>query len=175
MTRTKRLQPTKVSRHSDAFRPFCGWFLALTVVVLVSLCPPNAGAEVYKWVDDNGRVHYGDSPPPEQRVQSIKTPPPPPEAEVLRSRSRLDELTEHQRLDHEQEAKRQKEGADAARERLVRESRCRNAKRELHVLELERPVYHLDDQGSRVFLEDDQRAKEIGRAREQIREHCRRR
>lgn len=29
-------------------------------------------AEVYKWTDAQGKVHYGDSPPPEQKRQQVR-------------------------------------------------------------------------------------------------------
>ena len=35
---------------------------------LVCLCQ-LAQAEVFKWVDDAGKVYYGDHPPPQARIQ----------------------------------------------------------------------------------------------------------
>jgi glutaredoxin len=35
-----------------------------------------AGAQVYKWTDAQGTVHYTDTPPPQQRASQLKTPPP---------------------------------------------------------------------------------------------------
>lgn len=172
-TGTRAVQPIEVGGPVAAPSTFRGGLAALTILVAVSMIAPNAGADVYKWVDDRGRVHYGDSPPPDQSVQSVRTPPPPPEEEVLRSRSRMDELTEDRKSDQEQEAQRRKEETAAERERIARENRCRAAKRELHVLELERPVYRLDEEGNRVYLDDDRRATEIGRARGRIRDYCR--
>ncbi len=38
------------------------------------ICCISAFAEVYKWVDKNGRIHYSDSPPPaEQKAQTLDT------------------------------------------------------------------------------------------------------
>lgn len=39
-------------------------FLALAAVLLGAALPAAAG--VYKWVDKNGKTHYGDRPPPEE-------------------------------------------------------------------------------------------------------------
>jgi glutaredoxin len=35
-----------------------------------------ASAQVYKWTDAQGTVHYTDTPPPQQRASQLKTPPP---------------------------------------------------------------------------------------------------
>lgn len=39
-------------------------------VLLLLLCLPTQ-AEVYKWVDDNGKVHFGDRAPAEKKAESI--------------------------------------------------------------------------------------------------------
>ena len=31
-----------------------------------------AGAEIYKWIDDNGKVHFSDSKPVEQSTETVK-------------------------------------------------------------------------------------------------------
>lgn len=143
------------------------------VLVCALLAAGGAGAEVYKWVDGQGRVHYGDAKPDDRSAQTVAPPPAPPEEEVLRARSRFDELLERQRAADRQEAGRQEGAANAAQEEAQRKSRCRYAQQGLHVLELERPVYRLDEQGNRVYLEDGRRAGEVERARRQVKEHCR--
>jgi hypothetical protein len=44
--------------------------------MLVLLLAPlvAAAGEVYRWVDDQGRVHYGDRPPPEWRAEPAALP-----------------------------------------------------------------------------------------------------
>ncbi len=37
----------------------------------------TSSAEVYKWTDENGQVHYGQQPPQGKQAQQIKAPPPP--------------------------------------------------------------------------------------------------
>lgn len=39
-----------------------GWIVAIGLAAAGALAP--AAAEVYKWVDAQGRLHYGDKPPP---------------------------------------------------------------------------------------------------------------
>lgn len=61
------------------------------VVLLLFLIGGVALAAVYKWVDELGRVHYGDSPPPESDVQSLPVPKGPTQEEVERARQQMQE------------------------------------------------------------------------------------
>ncbi len=65
------------------------------------------------------------------------------------------------------------DAAAANRENETRKARCRHARRELEILKLERPVYHLDQEGNKVFLEDDKRAAELKRVRGEVKSNCR--
>ena len=47
---------------------------ALFLVVLLAL-GGNATAQVYRWTDEQGRVHYGSQPPPGQKADSVKQQP----------------------------------------------------------------------------------------------------
>lgn len=46
------------------------WLGALVMAALV--LPNLAGAEVYRWVDKNGKVNYSDVPPPDMESQTRK-------------------------------------------------------------------------------------------------------
>ena len=43
---------------------------AIVAVVLASASGANA-AEVYRWVDANGKLHYADSPPPDVKAEKL--------------------------------------------------------------------------------------------------------
>lgn len=67
-------------------------FAALILVIAFQLVVSPAFAEMYKWVDENGVVHYSDSPPmtPEKDVETIETPnytPPSPKPDDAASRA----------------------------------------------------------------------------------------
>jgi hypothetical protein len=142
------------------------------VLVLGWLGAGDALGGVYKWLDEQGRIHYGDSPPLDQPAETVRTPPPPSDEEVLRAQSRLDGIVERDEAARAEAQQREQEAAAGARDEAQRQARCLTARRDLHVLELERPVYRVDEKGNRVFLEDDQRAKELSRARQQVKDHC---
>ena len=45
-------------------------FCRHTLVLIVAVCG-SASAEMYKWVDDQGRVHFGDKPPSQTTVEQL--------------------------------------------------------------------------------------------------------
>jgi predicted DNA-binding antitoxin AbrB/MazE fold protein len=64
------------------------------VVFLLFLMGGVALAAVYKWVDESGMVHYGDSPPPDSDVQSVSVPEGPTQEVVDRARQQMQEKIE---------------------------------------------------------------------------------
>ena len=144
----------------------------LILVVLACLLPTGAGAgaEVFKWSDDEGKIHYGDRPPYEGDVETVRTPPPPSDSAVLQSRSRLDHLRSEV---YESEKVRENEKKTAAREREARERRCLEARYQLRVAEFEGPVFRGDERGERVYLADDARAAKREHAQKLIEVNCR--
>ena len=46
-------------------------FLVLILAALLAMTTA-AHAEVYKWVDEDGNVHFTDTPPPKQKTEEVK-------------------------------------------------------------------------------------------------------
>lgn len=46
--------------------------ILLLLVCLMFAGLPVANAEVYKWVDEDGNVHFTDTPPPKQKTEEVK-------------------------------------------------------------------------------------------------------
>lgn len=49
---------------------------AISALLLALCCGPAAAVEVYKWVDQNGVVHYGDKPKHGAEALDVRQPPP---------------------------------------------------------------------------------------------------
>lgn len=64
------------------------------VVFLLLLISGVTLAAVYKWVDESGRVHYGDSPPEGSGAEPIAVPEEPSQKEVERARQRMQQKME---------------------------------------------------------------------------------
>src|SRR5260221_10575262 len=50
----------------------------------------TAHAQLYRWVDKDGKVRYGDTPPPGAKTSSIKAPPPGPVTPAAASKDAKD-------------------------------------------------------------------------------------
>ena len=46
------------------------WLIAFSIL-LISFQWQNLNADLYKWIDDKGTVHYGDNPPEKARLKKI--------------------------------------------------------------------------------------------------------
>jgi hypothetical protein len=49
----------------------------LLLMLLVAIALPAAGQQLYRWKDDNGVVHYTDSPPPDKSFETREFVPEP--------------------------------------------------------------------------------------------------
>ena len=145
---------------------------ACAVLALFSL---GAGSEIYKWVDDEGNVHYGDSPPDNVEAELVHIESHTPEERAPTS-SRLVEDAEnrYRRLEQEREAR---AVAREEEERVRRDldQRCVYLRKQLISLQQQLPVYRDEDgkfrtvsqydayEGDREYLDDATRAREIER------------
>ncbi len=140
-------------------------------VLFAALAAASAGAQVYKWVDDKGRTHYGEKPPDGVKATEVGVSSPTgtvtaPQPNMQNVRERELELR-NQRLDREQkEQARQREAAG-------REQRCAAARRQLSTLQEQIRVYDRNEKGERVYLEDRDRPAAIAAQQKKVDENCR--
>ncbi len=93
--------------------PLMKFVVPTAVVALLSI--DDAAARVYKWVDEDGNVHYSQTLPPGQQGESIKDPPKvDTEAAVEELKQDQDAFTERQAQEQQRHAEEQKLAADAA-------------------------------------------------------------
>jgi len=162
--------------HGRAVRTALHPAFFLPALVLSSplwLFLPDAAAGVFKWVDEEGKVHYGDAPPAQGDAETVRTAPPPSDEEVLRSRDRLDALREQTAVLNKAREEREKQKEAAEREEAQRKQRCLRAQTELGIAQFEGGVFHWDEQGNRVYMEDDEREAQRARARKDVDKFCR--
>ncbi len=140
--------------------------------LLLLCCGASVQAEAYRWVDENGKVHFGDRPPRGVEKESIKLPEsksstPVPSAAERRDKTRrlLEAWEEERRIEKEQEAK-------AAAEKAERRKRCHRAKNELRDLQAGGLFYDLDEDGNRHYLSDAELMQEQEHWRKAIQRWC---
>ena len=145
------------------------------LLLIAALYVVSVQAEVYKWVDDKGRVHYGDKPGAGSQVVEVKQheaqdkPAAIGEDELSRDekRQRISDMLEEDRLAKNE--KREKENKE--RERKKRE--CNRLKDHQRHVERAAGLYRLDKDGNRVIISNEQRKKSQQNLRKQIKRACR--
>ncbi len=166
-----------------AIRILVASFVILGFFVLFS---EDATAEIYRWVDEEGIVHYSDNPPQEaesERMQLPTTPDPKGDpSEALRRRLEQAEKATERRSEERQAASAAKEGERAAQ--VARDQRCLETRKQLISLQQRLPVYRDEEgtfrtlsvydayEGEREYLDDATRALEIDRVRHDITTNC---
>jgi hypothetical protein len=157
--------------------------VALGLALCVAL---QASAQMYKWVDSDGKAQYSDKPPP-SNVKTEKLPVPAraagaPAAKAGNAAAPKDAAKAEPKTAAEQErafrkrqldaAKAQEEEAKKQAETRDRAENCKRAKAALANLALGGRQVRMDEKGERVFLDDEQIARETARAREEAAAVC---
>ena len=143
-----------------------------------------AAAQQFKWVDKDGKVRYGDVPPPGVKATPLRAPSGPASPAAGAKGAAKDgkgapsgpltpaqQEAEFRKRQAEAEKARDKE-AKSAEEARGRQENCRNAQANLRQLESGERIVRTDAKGERYFIEDDQRSAEIGRARKTVSDWC---
>ncbi len=119
--------------------------------VFAALASSMSIAAMYKWVDDNGRVVYGDTPPAGVKAERIKTAgTPPADPAAVRDLAAKDaEVKKRMQQRTDDEAKVDKDRAD----QNLRRSQCQQAVGRVKSLREDANVYRYNEKGERVFLD----------------------
>ena len=123
---------------------------------------------MYKWVDENGRTHYSESPPPEGTA-SKKLDVKAGEGKEQDWHKKVQDANQQKILNDNAERERAQKEQQA---NGTRQQQCRKAQEALDTLNNSRRVYHLNDKGERVYVDDEQRQKEIEMWQERARSAC---
>jgi len=144
----------------------------LPLIALLVLPALSAWAEqVYRWVDENGVVHYGATPPEgktaeERPLRYIRNPDP---AAAEAAQKRWSEQ-QKQREKAGQEAATQ--GAQSAAERAERSRGCQAAREIISRLQSAPATRYRQEDGSYRMYTPDEIAQKVAEAREREREYC---
>ena len=129
--------------------------------------------DIYKWIDEDGGVHYEDRPsgePSEERLQFSYNRT---NGAAVQSRvqNRRDATATRQEARTEAEA----EKRTAAENRAAAEdkqARCQKYRAQMKTMLESRRVYREDEAGERTYLDDAQRAEARSKAENLIKETC---
>jgi hypothetical protein len=129
--------------------------------------------EIYKWTDENGSIHYGDRPSgaaTEQRLAMTYTRTNSGSVDK-RVEARQEAATAREEARAE-EAANEKEAAENAAIAAERDRKCERSRTRLETYLQSRRLYRTDDNGERVYLDDEQRSEARKKAEDQVAEFC---
>lgn len=144
------------------------------ILLYILTAPVAALAGVYKWVDDNGKVHYGDQPQDSQsvvemNVDVMESAASSSDGELSREekRERLLQSMEEDRF--EKQEKREKQKAKKEQDRR----KCNRYRDQMRHYERASSLYKLDKDGNRVYMSDGDRARATKNLSANIKKYCR--
>src|SRR5450759_4974965 len=159
----------------------------LSVAIWLALCVAlPASAQMYKWVDSDGRVQYSDKPPPSNiKTEKLRAPAPAASAPAAsegkgaaqkgaakagpKTAAEQEQAFRKRQLDEakaqEDEGKKQAQARDKA-------ENCKRAKAAVTNLEIGGRQMRIDEKGERVFLDDQQIVQETAKAQQEAAAAC---
>jgi hypothetical protein len=134
----------------------------------------TALAQQYKWVDQDGKVRYGDIPPPGVQATPLRPPVSAPAAPAAKKDGGTTELSPEAAFRKRQQ-ERQEAEEKAAKERTDAEAKrvnCEQSQASLRMLQAGQRITTMNAAGERVFIDDAQRAQELERMQRAVNDWC---
>jgi hypothetical protein len=138
-------------------------------------------AEQYKWTDKNGKVQYGDAPPPGVKATPLRAVPPPatqPAAKAADAKgadkkgpmNAAEQDADFRKRQQEASKDREKQ-AQATQQSEAKKENCSRAQEMQRSLETGR-VARTDAKGERYYLDEAQIAQETAKSRQLVQQWC---
>ena len=139
-----------------------------TAALVALLCLP-AAAEVYKWVDEDGKTHYSDRPIGEDATAMAITSRPTDNARITAAKqARVEQLAR----ESEEQAQATEEAQRNAENDARREENCRRAREALASPQNAERLYIPLEDGGRQYLDEQQVQDRRDRASKDVEEWC---
>jgi uncharacterized protein DUF4124 len=158
------------------------------VVCLLTVTPFSSNAEIYRWVDENGEVHYTDKKPQERSAETVDIQTPDvkaPDAGELRRRALLEETEDHFATDtHAPSATTDEFFSAPVDDNNQSTPHCAQARIRYGVLNEQMPIYlttygelrpawsNDTYRGERSYVADEDRPGLVNQALLNMRKHC---
>ncbi|HKU47126.1 MAG TPA: DUF4124 domain-containing protein [Burkholderiales bacterium] len=146
-----------------------------TLFLVLALAALPAWAQQYKWVDKDGRVRYGDVPPPGVNAQRLKAPSgpaaPAPSAAAKKGEKAMtpEQAFQKRQQDAAKDAEKQ---ASADAEAQAKRENCQRAQESLRTYESGQRISRVDSKGERYYLDDAQIQQGAAQARQIAQQAC---
>ncbi len=141
------------------------------IATMLMLCGDAQAKKIYKWVDKNGKTHYGDSAPSDVgAAQEIRVPKTPAvDVGVNTRKQRTERLLDayKQERDEKREARQ-----TVAEEKKKRKANCTIAEEEQYKYEHAATLYRKDADGNRINLTDEEYAAAMADLQAEVDKWC---
>lgn len=146
-----------------------------TAVIIVALMLAIGGdaqaKKIYKWVDENGKTHYGDNAPRDiGAAQEVHVPNTPAvDAGVNTRQQRTERLLDSYKQDRYEKRELRQAAAEAKKKR---KANCAIAKESQYEYAHAQTLYRRDADGNRINLTDEEYAAAIAELQAEVDEWC---
>ncbi len=143
-----------------------------SVLLCLNILSFTLNAEIYKWTDKDGKIHYSDRPNQKATTVDIKTQTQPQANQADRwqaiqeRQQRYLEYLQDERGDRDEE-KQKKEQQLAERKKI-----CQEATDYHKQLNTVRMWYDEDEEGNKRYLDHTEKDKEIAKAKQMMDKYC---
>ena len=145
---------------------------AQILITVLFLSPAIGQTEIYKWVDENGKVHFDDRPGSgnkEKITVKTKETSSSPDTELQERVEKEKKLLDI--YEEERQGKNLKK-AEQLEEKSKMKKRCAEAKDYQKSMVAASGLYNLDEKGERVILSEEERNAKVNELKEFIKKNC---
>lgn len=142
--------------------------LSLLFILIVAGMSPAWG-EMYRWVDENGKVHFSDKKPPKVQAENISDQVRQQNIDYS-SGSAAKQLERYDRIRSARDTEQQQRDSQRGDKDQERQRNCSEAKRRLRVIR--GPVIFYDEQGNPEQVSEKEREQRAAVLEQQIEKYC---
>ena len=149
--------------------------VVITTIFLLMAAEARAYGEVYRWVDENGKVHYGDHPPQkaDAKTVDIEIPPASGVEPLPDSPYAVDEADKNEPSYAEQQrTKREEKRKSAMKSKAELEDACAQRREVISQLEPSPRVMIRTEDGEVQRMDDGVRLKSLTEAKDFLAKNC---
>jgi len=146
---------------------------ALALLLTIAVTGTVFGSEIYKWVDEDGGVHYGDRPTGEASEEHLTIRSQPTDTSAVQARVDYRQSTQAARAEAKAKAKEDQPSPEELRvEAKERAEQCSTYRARLQKYVQSRRLYRADENGERVYLDEDQMQAAREQVQNKVEEYC---
>ncbi len=146
--------------------------IAFTMMLAISAAGMAFASEIYKWTDEQGNVHYGDRPTGDASEERLAIGSRPTDAAKVQAQV---QASYDARAAAEEAAASEPAGPspeELQAQALERQEKCATYKARLQKFVTSRRLYKQDENGERVYLDEDETQAARERVENQVAEYC---